>query len=40
MQFNDFSSEELRNLLCLKKIIESKPKDELLKFLDMEDPGN
>lgn len=40
IQFNDFSSDEIKHLLYLKKIIESKPKEELLKFLNIENPEN
>ena len=40
IQFDNFSSDEVKTLLCLRKIIESKPKDELLKFLNLKNPEN
>ncbi|CAI4048171.1 hypothetical protein SKDZ_13G2020 [Saccharomyces kudriavzevii ZP591] len=40
IQFNDISNNEIKNLLYFKKIIESKPKDELLKFLNLKNAEN
>lgn len=34
---NETKNEDIQALLALKKIIESKPKEEILRFLDLSD---